>query len=283
MFRLLSMTRHRKAFSRAANTTYLHSQNSLFQLRYMSSETPPRNHEVDMNYVHNTMNKWIQSYVIDHDLCPFAKKSDYRIAIWPHDCVDDMNEVETFIQNEIEKLLKVSDSQKRPNTFIIFPLVQEFRNNFAKFEAFDRKLYLYFDDTYSGLVQFFPFHMVGTNLSFKTPWPTIHILRKDNLDKVRQGGTKVSKAVAAKNASTLACEHTRRKLLKIVIESAQFPDPITVTKPMCPKQKEELHEKGIHVIEALAANSENNGINKKKTQIIITKKKRLRKSKGRKS
>jgi len=46
----------------------------------------------------------------------------------------------------------------------------------------------------------------------------------------------------------------------------------------------EEYEKGIHVIlEALAANSENNGINKKKTQIIITKKKRLRKSKGRKS
>ena len=91
----------------------------------------------------------------------------------------------------------------------------------------------------------------------------------------------MSKAIAAKNTSTLACEHIRRKLLKIVIESAQFPDPITVTKPMCPKQKEELHEKGIHVIEALAANSGNDGSNKKKTQIVM-KKKWLKKGKGRK-
>ena len=185
-FRLMSMTRHRKAFiSRAANTTYMHSQSSLFQLRYMSSETP-RNHEADMNYVHNTMKKWIQSYIIDHELCPFAKKSDYRIAIWPHNCVDDMNGVESFMQNEIEKLLKVSDSQKRPNTFIIFPFVQEFKDDFVQFKAFDWKLNLYFDDTYSGLVQFFPFHMVGTNLSFKTPWPTIHI----NTEKGQLGQSK---------------------------------------------------------------------------------------------
>lgn len=187
MFRLMPFTRHRKAFSRAAKT-YLHSQSSLFRLRYMSSETP-RNHEADMNYVHNTMKKWIQSYIIDHELCPFAKKSDYRIEIWPHDCVDDMNGVETFIRNEIEKLLKVSDSKKRPNTFIIFPFVQEFQNESVEFKFTDFYLgcsskipgagsQLSFDDT-SCLVQLFPFHK-DHNFRFKTPWPTIHLLRKDN-------------------------------------------------------------------------------------------------------
>lgn len=91
----------------------------------------------------------------------------------------------------------------------------------------------------------------------------------------------MSKAISTKNESTLACEHTRGKLSKIVIESAQFPDPITVTKPMCPKQKEALNEKGIHVIEALVANGDNDGSNKNKTQIVM-KKKRLKKGKGRK-
>jgi len=202
-----------------------------------------------------------------------------------------MNGVETFMQNEIEKLLKVSDSKIRPNTFIIFPFVQEFQNDSVKFKFSDfywgcsSKIpgagsQLSFDDT-SCLVQLFPFHK-DHNFRFKTPWPTIHLLRKDNLDKVRQGGDKVSVAIRAKNASTLACEHTRRKLSKIVIDSAQFPDPITVTKPMCPKQKEELNEKGIHVIEALVANSENDGSNKKKKTQIVMKKKRLRKGKGRK-
>jgi hypothetical protein len=29
------------------------------------------------------MKKWVQEYVIDHELCPFAERSNYHIAIWP--------------------------------------------------------------------------------------------------------------------------------------------------------------------------------------------------------
>ena len=283
----MPMSRHRMAFCRAANKAYLHSHGPLFRPRYMSSE-PPRNDkaDIDMNYVYTTMKQWIESYIIDYELCPFAKKSDHRIAIWLHDSVDDISVVEAFMQNEMDKLLKVSDSRKRPNTFIVFPFVQEFQYSIDKFKAFYMQRssipragsQLSVFDT-SCLVQFFPFHM-DHNFRFKSPWPTIHLLRKDNLDRVRQGSDKVSDVIAAKNASTLACEHIRRKLSKIVIESAQFPDPITVTKVMCPEQKKRLHEKGIHVIEALVVNGDNDGSNKKGTQIVM-KKKRL-KGKGKK-
>ena len=40
-------------------------------------------HDVGINYVYCAMKKWVKSHVIDHELCPFAKKSDYQITIYP--------------------------------------------------------------------------------------------------------------------------------------------------------------------------------------------------------
>ena len=36
--------------------------------------------EADINYATSAMNRWVQGYIVDHTLCPFAKKSDYRIS-----------------------------------------------------------------------------------------------------------------------------------------------------------------------------------------------------------
>ena len=86
-------------------------------------------------------------------------------------------------------------------------------------------------------VQFFPFHM-DHNFRFKTPWPTIHLLQRCDLDRVRRGGEDVSTAISRKNEQTLTSIDTKKTLVKIVIDSVQFPDPILLTKAFVPNKRQ---------------------------------------------
>ena len=91
--------------------------------------------DANINYVRNAMKKWIKAYVVDHGLCPFAKKSDYRIVVWPskdkwkaeildtHGSTNSVS-VHTFLENEIDNLLE--SKAHHPNTFVVFPFVKEF-------------------------------------------------------------------------------------------------------------------------------------------------------------
>ena len=222
-----------------------------------------REHDTDINYVRSAMKTWVKDYIVEHELCPFAHKSNYRIVIWPKENVHESSNgvsVHEFIKDEVEDLLVPSHDQhkKRPNTLIVFPFVRDFSN----FYLFDR-FYVGAAEAIPGAgdqlaifdplckVQFFPFHR-DLNWRFHTPWPTLHLLRRYDLDKTRKGSDLISTAISEKNDQTIASLGTKEKLAKLVVKLAKFPDPIRLIKATSPKQKairEKLHREGVRVEE----------------------------------
>ena len=67
--------------------------------------------------------KWVKSYVNDHKLCPFAKKSDYQITIWPEKIVnrsaDDVG-IQDFMRNEMDKLVEIKSTAQNKGKLPIY-------------------------------------------------------------------------------------------------------------------------------------------------------------------
>ena len=231
--------------------------------------------DADINYVRNAMKKWIKAYVVDHGICPFAKKSDYRIVVWPskdkwkaeildtHGSTNSVS-VHTFLENEIDNLLE--SKAHHPNTFVVFPFVKEFAR--AEIDVYKGALGGEFGEFYFKVaseiksagsqfdcddcevkVTFFPFH-IDSAWSFKTPWPALHLLRMCDLDKVRgpgEEGHKIGVAIREKNNKKQESDATILTLAKIVTTLAKFPDPIVITKEMSAGQRDKLHKEGYRV------------------------------------
>ncbi|KAL7552564.1 hypothetical protein ACHAWF_015800 [Thalassiosira exigua] len=248
-------------------------------------------HDANMNYVRSTMKKWVKNYVVDHKLCPFAEKSDHRIAIWPCKTVNDSADgfgIQPFIEGEINKLLDDTENKNRPNTFVVFPFVKAFLSDVGAFGDF----YVDIARSIPGAghqldfsnpckVQFFPFHK-DLNWRFKTPWPALHLLRRCDLDRARRGSDEVSTVIREKNEKTLASEDVQRKLENFVLETAKFPDPIQLTKSICLKQKAKLHEEGYRIVEAQVVVEDDKSDRCKKMSSPVRIKRASKKNKGKK-
>ena len=251
-----------------------HSSDHPFDLEGMANCDNPfdlegmANCAADINYVRLSMKKWVQEYVIDHQLCPFAVGSDYRVAVWE---MYDVNErsingmtAKEFIESEINKLLDASTSEsqlgKRPSTLVVFPFVDEFIEDGPKFYAFSAQIAESIPcigdksscNDSEHAIEIFPFHL-DQDWRFKTPFPTLHLLRMSDANEARKGGGNVTENITQQNDTFVASESTQEELGEILIRLTTFPEPIHVTKSISSMEKAKLLEQGVRVIDSKVA------------------------------
>ena len=142
-----------------------------------------KNHPIDAT------RKWVEEFVIGHNLCPFAKRpfdeSRIRFAI----CESmDVEEQLTDFWREVELLEKLG-SKELSNTLLIFPKGEkEFESFLGFFELCEQLLEMQNKTSEFQLVAFHPkFQYDGystkapRNYSNRSPFPMIHILRTEEV------------------------------------------------------------------------------------------------------
>ena len=135
--------------------------------------------------------RWLERAVIGLNLCPFAKgvysKNQIHFAVSP---ATDMRGVLQNLQQELEALAEISPD-KRDTTLLMVPLALQ---DFLEFNDFlDLADELLDAMDLGGILQIAPFHpqfqFDGTtpedigNYTNRSPYPTLHLLREDSLDK----------------------------------------------------------------------------------------------------
>jgi hypothetical protein len=162
---------------------------------------------------------WIQQYVVDFNLCPFAKKSAYAVEVFESGGGASQSEIVDFIQEKVHELSSIEpSSDSKPNSMLVFPTIPEFvtYSNFMQFydsleywqlEHADLK---YNPDSMDAKVFLFDFHPEA-DMRFKTPWPTLHLIRSCDIETARMGGIKVSQRISDNNKVIIA-EHSDKLL-----------------------------------------------------------------------
>lgn len=139
-------------------------------------------------YVEQTL-QWIESIVIDLNLCPFAKREiQSNTARIKASFATTGEEALTDFMMEIEFL------EANPNTGTTLLIYPHFLNNFLDyldFVAFVNELLI--KNGYEGIYQIATFHPEYcfhgvetedvTNYTNRSPYPMLHLLREDMLDK----------------------------------------------------------------------------------------------------
>jgi hypothetical protein len=131
---------------------------------------------------------WIQSFVIHLNLCPFAKhvmdKNAVRIEV---SAAPSVEQALTDLKAEIELL---NTNAAIDTSFLVFP---SFLSDFFDYLDFVDFAQTKLMDNYEGIYQLATFHpdycfadeVVDdvTNYTNRSPYPMLHLLREDSLDK----------------------------------------------------------------------------------------------------
>lgn len=135
--------------------------------------------------------RWLEKAVIDLNLCPFAKGVHVKQQI--HYVVSQASDAEGVahdLHRELEALAEASP-EKRDTTLLILPqALQDFLDFNDFLELADNMLE---DMDLGGILQVASFHpqfqFLGTdvddvtNCSNRSPYPTLHLLREESIDK----------------------------------------------------------------------------------------------------
>ncbi|KTD52291.1 hypothetical protein Lqui_1135 [Legionella quinlivanii] len=142
--------------------------------------------------VENTK-RWIETFIIPLNLCPFAKremkKQTVRFQIVE---VDNMAEA---LQCLLDELHLLETKQMIETSFLIFP--QQFEDFFHYLELLERGELLIQQEELEGIFQLASFHPDYyfsdtssddvTNFTNRSPYPMLHILREESLEKAIDG------------------------------------------------------------------------------------------------
>lgn len=143
-------------------------------------------------YVIQTMKKWVESIVVGHNFCPFAKKEvlNQTIRYQVSDAKDPTRALEDCL-TEIQFLEKHPETE---TTLLIFP------EGFPDFELYldmlEMSHILIEKAGYEGIFQIASFHPDycfadtepddAANYTNKAPFPCLHLLREESLSKATE-------------------------------------------------------------------------------------------------
>lgn len=141
------------------------------------------------NYIADTK-KWIETFVIQHNLCPFAKKpylqNTIRYEIYEG---TDWEELGILLQNEAI-YLKNTPKSTTETTILIIPNALNDFNDYLDFLAFANRLI--FALRLDGVLQIASFHPEYqfdgttkedvTNFTNRSPFPLLHLLREESVE-----------------------------------------------------------------------------------------------------
>jgi len=179
------------------------------------------------------MKDWIQNFVIDYKICPFAKASTHQVYTWQSEGLYDDESGET-IKDMIEHIVESLDASEdyRHNAFISFPFVEPFRDfelfrhfYFAATEEIETVGNDFDVDTEGHSAQAFLFHpqAAGTihdpfaaNYRFRSPFPAFHLIRRRDLDLERKSNSHVSKNIFERNEEKFANPQMMKEMRELL-------------------------------------------------------------------
>jgi len=132
---------------------------------------------------------WLSSFIINYNICPFAKREHDRHSI--HYAVIKSESIEQCLESVINECQRLDSNPAIETTLVIFP------NNFNQFDDFLDFLSLseslLIDLLYEGVYQLASFHpdycfegeaaSDPANYTNRSPYPMLHIIRELSLEK----------------------------------------------------------------------------------------------------
>jgi hypothetical protein len=167
-----------------------------------SAETP--------NVVIAAMQQWLERAVIGLNLCPFAKSVYVKKQIHYVVCASGSpQDVLDLLESELLDL-KSADPQQRDTTLLMAPQLHpdflDFNDFLAAADALLKRLKLNRDFQIASFHPHFQFAGTGPedigNYTNRAPYPTLHLLREDSLDRAVQAFPE-AEAIYEKNMETL--------------------------------------------------------------------------------
>lgn len=152
--------------------------------------------------------QWIVSFIIDLNICPFAKREIEHNSVKIH--VSKANKIIDSLEDLLTELVFLDNNLTTETTLLIFPTL--FNDFFHYLDFVDAAERLIHGQAYEGIYQLATFHPDycfadtacndPSNYTNRSPYPMIHILREHSLDKAiaYYGDTEI---IPEKNIRTL--------------------------------------------------------------------------------
>ena len=133
--------------------------------------------------------KWLESVVITHNICPFAKRVFDNGGI--HFAVENPTDVETCLENLLDECARLDENETLETTLLIYTKAFADFDEYLDFVEIAERL-LEVED-YEGIYQLASFHPNycfdgstendAANYTNRSPYPMLHLLREHSLEK----------------------------------------------------------------------------------------------------
>ncbi len=133
--------------------------------------------------------KWLETVVIAHNICPFAKRvfDDEKI----HFHVENSTNVEMCLENLLDECARLDENENIETALLIYPKMFADFDEYLDFVEISENL-LEVED-YEGIYQLASFHPNycfedsnendAANYTNRSPYPMLHLLRESSLEK----------------------------------------------------------------------------------------------------
>jgi uncharacterized protein len=137
----------------------------------------------------NETKKWLESVIIVHNICPFAKRVFDSNGI--HFAVENSTEMETCLENLLDECARLDENDAIETTLLIYAKAfMDFDAYLDFVEIAERLLEV---EDYEGIYQVASFHPNycfdgstendAANYTNRSPYPMLHLLRENSLEK----------------------------------------------------------------------------------------------------
>ena len=133
--------------------------------------------------------KWLESVVIAHNICPFAKRffDDNKIRFF----VENSTEIETCLENLLNECARLNENETIETTLLIYTNIFADFDDYLDFVEIAEQLFEV--ENYEGIYQLASFHpnycfdgsseSDAANYTNRSPYPMLHLLRESSLEK----------------------------------------------------------------------------------------------------
>lgn len=137
----------------------------------------------------NETKHWLQTFVVNLNICPFAKREIERNTLKIH--VSKAQKLQQALEDLSLEMIFLDKNPAVETTLLIFPSL--FKDFFQYLDFVDYAELLIQKQEYEGIYQLATFHPEYcfadtdfddvTNYTNRSPYPMIHLLREDSLEK----------------------------------------------------------------------------------------------------
>ena len=141
------------------------------------------------DYVINRTKNWLRSFIVDLNICPFAKHVIENGSLKIQ--VAEAPKIQLALEELLMELMFLDKNPTIETTLLIFPTL--FGDFFQYLDFVDYAELLLREQAYEGIYQLATFHPDYcfaevefndvSNYTNRSPYPMIHLLREDSLDK----------------------------------------------------------------------------------------------------